>query len=333
MDSTKALAAVVMTLALALHAGSDGARARTAFDEALAAGGRGALDLLGAGQTALEQKDYARAETLLAEAAGTKPRLALAHYHLGRAYEAQEKHAQALEAYQRTLKEDSHFLEVRPLLAALHERLGRIDEAWRQYALIVQVDPQHAVAKAKKDSLSASLTRQPEQLISPLVGFHPMKDDPSHQMEAHHYCEQVNEDFAQCVLFDGNDEKANLNGTQFIISEKLFLTLPAAERKYWHPHNAEILSGQLVGSNLPETAEKAFMRQKMNSYGKTGPRQEDEDRHHGKAREPPGPGASGQAAGRGGRAQGEVRAPDAGDPGRQTALRPQKRENGRCPIS
>src|SRR5699024_6639278 len=38
-----------------------------------------------------------------------------------------------------------------------------------------------------------------------LVGFHPMKDDPEHQMEAHHFCNQVNQDFAQCVLFDGNE--------------------------------------------------------------------------------------------------------------------------------
>ena len=30
-----------------------------------------------------------------------------------------------------------------------------------------------------------------------LVGFHPMKDDPAEQMESHHYCNQVNEDFAQ----------------------------------------------------------------------------------------------------------------------------------------
>ena len=37
-----------------------------------------------------------------------------------------------------------------------------------------------------------------------LVGFHPLKEDPAHQMEAHHFCHQVNEDFAQCALFDGN---------------------------------------------------------------------------------------------------------------------------------
>jgi hypothetical protein len=102
-----------------------------------------------------------------------------------------------------------------------------------------------------------------------LVGFHPMKDDPSHQMEAHHYCNQVNEDFAQCVLFDGNTKQANLNGVEYIVSEKTYGTLPEGERKYWHPHNYEILSGQLVAPGLPDAAEKAFMAKKMNSYGKT----------------------------------------------------------------
>ncbi|WP_254776396.1 OBAP family protein [Nitrosomonas sp. Nm34] len=102
-----------------------------------------------------------------------------------------------------------------------------------------------------------------------LVGFHPMKDHPENQMEAHHYCHQVNEDFAQCVLFDGNTKDANLNGIEYIISEKLFATLPEEEKKYWHPHNGEILSGQLVAPNIPDIAEKALMKEKMNSYGKT----------------------------------------------------------------
>ena len=102
-----------------------------------------------------------------------------------------------------------------------------------------------------------------------LAGFHPMKEAPQHQMEAHHFCRQVNEDFAQCALFDGNTKQANLNGLEFIISEKLFETLPVEEKQYWHPHNGEILSGQLVAPGLPEVAEKELMRSKMNSYGKT----------------------------------------------------------------
>lgn len=102
-----------------------------------------------------------------------------------------------------------------------------------------------------------------------LVGFHPLKDHPEQQMEAHHYCHQLNEDFAQCVLFDGNTASANMNGIEYIISEKLFDTLPEEERQYWHPHNGEILSGQLVAPGIPEAAEKSLMKSKMNSYGKT----------------------------------------------------------------
>ncbi|MFL5334425.1 MAG: OBAP family protein [Geminicoccaceae bacterium] len=109
----------------------------------------------------------------------------------------------------------------------------------------------------------------PDQLDIYLVGFHPMKADPNEQIEAHHFCHQVNEDFAQCALFDGNTAAANLTGIEYIISERLFSTLPDAERQYWHPHNGEILSGQLTAPGLPEVAEKALMRQKINSYGKT----------------------------------------------------------------
>lgn len=102
-----------------------------------------------------------------------------------------------------------------------------------------------------------------------LVGFHPMKDDPSHQMEAHHFCRQVTEDFAQCALFDGNTVDANLTGIEYIVSERLFEQFSAQERTFWHPHNGEILSGQLVAPSLPDVADQELMRSKMNSYGKT----------------------------------------------------------------
>lgn len=102
-----------------------------------------------------------------------------------------------------------------------------------------------------------------------LVGFHSIKDHPEKQMETHHYCHQINKDFAQCVLFDSNTENANLNGVEYIISEKLFAALPEEEKKYWHPHNGEVLSGQLIAPNIPDVAEKELMKDKMNSYGKT----------------------------------------------------------------
>ena len=107
------------------------------------------------------------------------------------------------------------------------------------------------------------------QIAVYLVGFHPSMDDPSVQIESHHYCHQVNEDFAQCVLYDGNTEGANLHGIEYIISERLFDELPEDERRYWHPHNYEILSGQLRGPGLPDVAEQELMAGKINSYGKT----------------------------------------------------------------
>ncbi|SHF70093.1 Protein of unknown function [Modicisalibacter ilicicola DSM 19980] len=123
------------------------------------------------------------------------------------------------------------------------------------------------VLETGADALQTRAPLEPMNVY--LVGFHPMKNAPSHQMEAHHFCTQKNEDFAQCALFDGNTAQANLNGIEYIISERLFEQLPEEEKQYWHPHNGEILSGQLVAPGLPDKADHALMQSKMNSYGKT----------------------------------------------------------------
>jgi hypothetical protein len=102
-----------------------------------------------------------------------------------------------------------------------------------------------------------------------VVGFHCAKGDPQMQMEAHHYCRVVNDDLLQCVLFDGNTRDANLVGIEYIVSEKLFDSLEPEEKPYWHPHNYEVLSGELVAPGLPDVAERAFFKRLINSYGKT----------------------------------------------------------------
>jgi hypothetical protein len=102
-----------------------------------------------------------------------------------------------------------------------------------------------------------------------VVGLHCAKHEPAMQMEAHHFCRQVNQDFLQCVLFDGNTEDANLIGIEYIVSERLFDSLPEHEKPSWHPHNYEVLSGQLCAPGLPDVAERAFLKELMNSYGKT----------------------------------------------------------------
>jgi hypothetical protein len=102
-----------------------------------------------------------------------------------------------------------------------------------------------------------------------VVGFHCAKGEPDVQMEAHHFCRVVNADLLQCVLFDGNTKEANLIGVEYIVSDRLFESLPDDERRYWHPHNYEVLSGELVAPGLPKSVERAFFRQLVNSYGKT----------------------------------------------------------------
>ncbi len=102
-----------------------------------------------------------------------------------------------------------------------------------------------------------------------VVGFHCAKGEPDFQMEAHHFCKVVNDDLIQCVLFDGNTAGANLIGIEYIISERLMEGLPEQEQGYWHPHNFELLSGQLCAPGLPMAAETSLMRQLVNSYGKT----------------------------------------------------------------
>ena len=108
-----------------------------------------------------------------------------------------------------------------------------------------------------------------EKIAMYLSGFHVSKGDPKMQMEAHHYCNQANEDFAQCVLFDGNTADARMMGIEYILSEKLYNTLPPEEKAYWHPHNYEVLSGTLRMPGLPDVAEREALKTKINSYGKT----------------------------------------------------------------
>jgi hypothetical protein len=102
-----------------------------------------------------------------------------------------------------------------------------------------------------------------------LDGLHVINEQPHLFLEAHHYCAVKSEDFMQCVLFDGNTGDANMIGVEYIVSERLFDRLPNDEKKLWHPHNFEILSGQLVAPGIPEAAERELMKKTMNTYGKT----------------------------------------------------------------
>ncbi|GAB3326994.1 OBAP family protein [Larkinella ripae] len=102
-----------------------------------------------------------------------------------------------------------------------------------------------------------------------LDGFHFYNGHLDHQMEAHHYCTQLNDDLVQCLIFDGNGKDAKIMGVEYIVSERLFKTLPAEEKKLWHSHQHEVKSGSLIAPGLPLVAEHELMEKLVSTYGKT----------------------------------------------------------------
>ena len=102
-----------------------------------------------------------------------------------------------------------------------------------------------------------------------LNGFHFYNGDMNGQMEAHHYVTRLNEDVMQALIYDGNGRDAKLMGVEYIISARLFATLPEQEKKLWHSHDYEVKSGTLVAPGLPQVAEKQLMEQVVSTYGKT----------------------------------------------------------------
>lgn len=131
---------------------------------------------------------------------------------------------------------------------------------------------------AEKDAKSKTLEAGADVIQSKLPlkkfntyldGFHFYNGNLHAQMEAHHYVSQLNEDMHQAIIFDGNGENAKIMGIEYIISERLFKTLPAEEKKLWHSHHYEVKSGELIAPGLPDIAEHELMEKLVSTYGKT----------------------------------------------------------------
>lgn len=136
----------------------------------------------------------------------------------------------------------------------------------------VQSPGEEKTAKTKTLEAGADLLQNKaplNKLNMYLDGFHFYNGHMNGQMEAHHYCSAINEDLTQCVIYDGNGENAKIMGIEYIVSEKLFKTLPAEEKKLWHSHVHEVKSGQLIAPGVPAVAEHELMEKLVSTYGKT----------------------------------------------------------------
>ncbi len=91
--------------------------------------------------------------------------------------------------------------------------------------------PTSPTLKALDSGAAVLQSRPPIDAINAyLDGFHFYNGDKNGQMEAHHYVTVLNDDVMQAVIYDGNTRDARLMGVEYIISERLYRTLPA-ERK------------------------------------------------------------------------------------------------------
>ncbi|MDP2138592.1 MAG: OBAP family protein [Candidatus Didemnitutus sp.] len=102
-----------------------------------------------------------------------------------------------------------------------------------------------------------------------VCGFHFYSGDLKRALRVHHYCSHLNRDVLQCVIYDSDQPDARLIGIEYIISGELFRQLPAEEKKLWHSHRYEVMSGQLTAPDLSAVEEKALMQELVGTYGKT----------------------------------------------------------------
>ncbi|HKM80817.1 MAG TPA: DUF1264 domain-containing protein [Candidatus Acidoferrum sp.] len=103
-------------------------------------------------------------------------------------------------------------------------------------------------------------------------GIHTAKNNPKFILTIQHYCaghsSTGHDDMFQCVLFDSTGANAKLLGVEYVISNATYRALPEAEKKYWHRHTYEVLSGGLVAPGMLEADEKKFMKTLLTTWGK-----------------------------------------------------------------
>jgi hypothetical protein len=97
-----------------------------------------------------------------------------------------------------------------------------------------------------------------EVLHCPLAfaGVHLQKDSPANAQVAYHFCKPLNDDVSQCLLYDGTGPNARLIGVEYLVSDRVYRTMPEDERAYWHDHKYEV-DAKLIRSLIQSGADEA----------------------------------------------------------------------------
>ena len=127
-----------------------------------------------------------------------------------------------------------------------------------------------AQSPEKTSTASASANFLPiGDIHAHVCGIHFYSGDMARQIIAEHYCSHLSDEVLQCVLYDSNKPGARLIGVEYIVSAKIFESLPPEEKKLWHSHNYEVKSGVLTAPGMADAAEKDLMKALIGTYGKT----------------------------------------------------------------
>jgi hypothetical protein len=114
-----------------------------------------------------------------------------------------------------------------------------------------------------------------KQIEMYLDGYHSYRDEMAlpaerqRQVRVAHFCAHATPELVQCALYDGNGKAAHLVGIEYVIPDKVFKALPAAEQQYWHPHDGEVDSGMLVAPGMAAVAQNKLLGDLRTTHGKT----------------------------------------------------------------
>ncbi|OIW00783.1 hypothetical protein TanjilG_19588 [Lupinus angustifolius] len=119
-----------------------------------------------------------------------------------------------------------------------------------------------------KSAMMVQSLKPIKQISQHVCSFAIYSHDMSRQIETHHYCSRLNQEFLQCAVYDSDQNNARLVGVEYIVSDDIFETLPPEEQKLWHSHAYEIKSGLLVTPRVPEMIAMPELENIAKTYGK-----------------------------------------------------------------
>ncbi|KAE8811499.1 Oil body-associated protein 2A [Hordeum vulgare] len=119
-----------------------------------------------------------------------------------------------------------------------------------------------------KGAAALQSLRPVKQIKQHVCTFALYAHDPHRQVETHHFVSRLNQDVLQCPVYDSDDKHARLIGVEYIVSRKIFESLPAEEQKLWHSHAHKIKTGLWANPWVPSMLGKAELDHMAGTFGK-----------------------------------------------------------------